>query len=65
MNGKMRGFAPCPSQRPGARPPAPDQPGPTVTLHITEFEGSSALSEFRVQQLLPRLQSVHAKVTRL
>ncbi|MDP3760373.1 MAG: phosphoribosylformylglycinamidine synthase [Ramlibacter sp.] len=33
-----------------------------MTLHITEFEGSSALSEFRVQQLLPRLQAVHESV---
>jgi len=30
-----------------------------VTLHITEFEGGNALSEFRVRQLLPRLQAVH------
>ncbi|MDB5875209.1 MAG: phosphoribosylformylglycinamidine synthase [Ramlibacter sp.] len=34
-----------------------------VTLHITEFEGGNALSEFRVQQLLPRLQAIHDKVT--
>jgi len=34
-----------------------------VTLHITEFEGGNALSEFRVQQLLPRLQAVHGKVS--
>ncbi len=33
-----------------------------MTLHITEFEGGNALSEFRVQQLLPRLQGVHDKV---
>jgi phosphoribosylformylglycinamidine synthase len=33
-----------------------------VTLHITEFEGANALSEFRVQQLLPRLQAVHESV---
>jgi phosphoribosylformylglycinamidine synthase len=36
-----------------------------VTLHITEFEGGNALSEFRVQQLLPRLQAVHDKVNGL
>ena len=30
-----------------------------MTLHITEFEGGNALSEFRVRQLLPRLQAVH------
>jgi phosphoribosylformylglycinamidine synthase len=34
-----------------------------VTLHITEFEGGNALSEFRVQQLLPRLQAVHESVS--
>ena len=36
-----------------------------MTLHITEFEGGNALSEFRVQQLLPRLQAVHDKVNGL
>ena len=34
-----------------------------MTLHITEFEGGNALSEFRVQQLLPRLQAVNDKVS--
>ncbi len=34
-----------------------------MTLHITEFEGGNALSGFRVQQLLPRLQAVHGKVS--
>jgi phosphoribosylformylglycinamidine synthase len=37
-----------------------------VTLHISFFEaapvGINALSEFRVQQLLPRLQAIHPKV---
>jgi phosphoribosylformylglycinamidine synthase len=33
-----------------------------VTLHITEFEGGTALSEFRVQQLLPRLHAIHDQV---
>jgi phosphoribosylformylglycinamidine synthase len=33
-----------------------------VTLHITQFEGSNALSSFRVQQLLPALQGVHEKI---
>ena len=33
-----------------------------MSLHITEFEGGQALSGFRIQQLLPRLQAVHAKV---
>ncbi|NPC54221.1 phosphoribosylformylglycinamidine synthase [Caenimonas soli] len=36
-----------------------------MTLHITEFEGGNALSEFRVQQLLPRLQAIHDKVSGL
>ncbi len=33
-----------------------------MSLHITEFEGGRALSDFRIQQLLPRLQAVHPKV---
>jgi phosphoribosylformylglycinamidine synthase len=33
-----------------------------VTLHITEFEGGNALSEFRVQQLIPRLATLDARV---
>ena len=36
-----------------------------MTLHITEFEGGRALSEFRVQQLLPRLRQVHDHVSGL
>ena len=35
----------------------------TVTLHISQFEGGNALSDFRVQQLLPRLQGIHEKIT--
>jgi phosphoribosylformylglycinamidine synthase len=34
-----------------------------VTLHITEFEGALALSEFRVRQLLPKLQAVHDRIS--
>jgi phosphoribosylformylglycinamidine synthase len=34
-----------------------------VTLHITQFEGGNALSDFRVQQLLPRLQAIHDKIS--
>jgi phosphoribosylformylglycinamidine synthase len=34
-----------------------------VTLHISSFEGGSALSPFRVQQLLPRLQGIHDKIS--
>jgi phosphoribosylformylglycinamidine synthase len=37
-----------------------------VTLHLTTFEGEpqgiNALSDFRVQQLLPRLQATHDKI---
>ena len=33
-----------------------------MTLHITQFEGGSALSRFRIQQLLPSLQGVHDKI---
>ena len=36
-----------------------------MTLHITPFEGGSALSPFRVQQLLPGLQAIHDRVTGL
>ena len=38
-----------------------------MTLHLTTFEGEahgiSALSDFRVQQLLPRLQAIHDKIS--
>nr|WP_295785069.1 phosphoribosylformylglycinamidine synthase [Rhodoferax sp.] len=34
-----------------------------MTLHITQFEGSNALSSFRVQQLLPTLQGIHEKIS--
>ena len=36
-----------------------------MSLHITEFEGGQALSDFRIQQLLPRLQAVHPKISGL
>jgi phosphoribosylformylglycinamidine synthase len=34
-----------------------------VTLHISSFEGSNALSPFRVQQLLPALQAINDKIS--
>ena len=34
-----------------------------MTLHITSYEGGSALSAFRVQQLLPGLQAIHDKIS--
>ncbi|MDD2846244.1 MAG: phosphoribosylformylglycinamidine synthase [Rhodoferax sp.] len=34
-----------------------------MTLHITPFEGGSALGAFRIQQLLPGLQAVHDKIS--
>ncbi len=34
-----------------------------MTLHISSFEGGSALSPFRIQQLLPRLQGIHDKIS--
>ena len=34
-----------------------------MTLHISQFEGGNALSDFRVQQLLPRLQAIHNKIS--
>ncbi|MFZ2738362.1 MAG: phosphoribosylformylglycinamidine synthase [Burkholderiaceae bacterium] len=33
-----------------------------MTLHISQFEGGSALSSFRVQQLLPQLQAINDKI---
>ncbi|RZJ19815.1 MAG: phosphoribosylformylglycinamidine synthase, partial [Haliea sp.] len=36
-----------------------------MTLHITEFEGGNALSAFRVQQFLPRLQAIDDRITGL
>ena len=33
-----------------------------MTLHICNFEGGSALSNFRVQQLLPRLQAISKSI---
>ena len=36
-----------------------------MTLHITEFEGGNALGEFRVQQLLPRLDAISDRITGL
>ncbi|MES2878891.1 MAG: phosphoribosylformylglycinamidine synthase [Pseudomonadota bacterium] len=33
-----------------------------MTLHITQIEGGSALSSFRIQQLLPSLQAIHDKI---
>nr|WP_207794144.1 phosphoribosylformylglycinamidine synthase [Ramlibacter algicola] len=31
-------------------------------MHITEFEGGRALSDFRIRQLLPRLREVHERI---
>jgi phosphoribosylformylglycinamidine synthase len=33
-----------------------------VSLHITTFEGASALSDFRIAQLLPRLASISTQI---
>ena len=33
-----------------------------MTLHISTFEGSNALSSFRVQQLLPALHAINDKI---
>jgi len=35
----------------------------TAPYHVTQFEGGNALSDFRAQQLLPRLQKIHEKIT--
>ncbi len=37
----------------------------SVTQHITFFEGGNALSDFRVRQLLPRLQAIHERIAGL
>ena len=34
-----------------------------MTLHISQFEGSNALSSFRIQQLLPQLQDINEKIS--
>ncbi|GAB4213064.1 MAG: phosphoribosylformylglycinamidine synthase [Rhodoferax sp.] len=36
-----------------------------MSLHLTSLAGASALSAFRIQQLLPRLRAVHDKVQAL
>ncbi|MDD5335074.1 MAG: phosphoribosylformylglycinamidine synthase [Rhodoferax sp.] len=33
-----------------------------MTPHISQFEGGSALSSFRIQQLLPRLQAIDGRI---
>lgn len=34
-----------------------------MTLHITQFEGSNALSSFRAEQLSPQIQGIHDKIS--
>ncbi|TAN01227.1 MAG: phosphoribosylformylglycinamidine synthase, partial [Rhodanobacteraceae bacterium] len=34
-----------------------------MTLHLTQFEGGNALSDFRARQLLPQLQAVHDRIS--
>ena len=36
-----------------------------MTLHISFFEGGNALSDFRIQQLLPRLAQIAPAITGL
>ncbi len=45
------------------RKPFHSQQAAKVTLHITQFDGSNALSDFRAQQLLPRLQAIHDRIS--
>jgi phosphoribosylformylglycinamidine synthase len=63
---KSRVFTVGPSQRLRREsifnPVSPPIQAIKVTLHITQFEGGSALSSFRIQQLLPSLQAVHDKI---
>ena len=42
---------------------SPPFQAPHVTLHITQFEGGSALSRFRALQLLARLQAIHERIS--
>jgi hypothetical protein len=61
---KLSAFLPL-SQRSAGHPISnlsASHQAPTVTLHISQFEGGSALSDFRVQQLLPALQDVHDRI---
>ncbi|MGH8335291.1 MAG: phosphoribosylformylglycinamidine synthase, partial [Gammaproteobacteria bacterium] len=34
-----------------------------MTLHLTQFEGGNALSDFRARQLLPQLQAIHDRIS--
>ncbi len=34
-----------------------------MTLHLTQFEGGNALSDFRARQLLPQLQAIHHSIS--
>jgi phosphoribosylformylglycinamidine synthase len=58
-------------QTPGAPcgSPTTNKATATVTLHLTTFEGDAhgirALSDFRVQQLLPRLQAITPQISGL
>ncbi|MBU4509028.1 MAG: hypothetical protein KJ740_21800, partial [Gammaproteobacteria bacterium] len=36
-----------------------------MTLHLRFFEGGNAVSDFKVQQILPRLQGISDKITGL
>jgi phosphoribosylformylglycinamidine synthase len=67
LAGKILGFNGQPQsaavRAPRAHPAIHSTKATTVTLHITQFEGGNALSEFRVQQLLPRLQAIHDKIS--
>ena len=43
-------------------PPSVTQPAHTATPVVTVFEGGAALSDFRVRQLLPKLQAIEPKI---
>src|SRR5574343_276219 len=63
--GKMHALTDSPSQRPRQFRITyfciPIQ-GHPVTLHISFFEGGNALSDFRIQQLLPRLAQISPNI---
>src|SRR5438094_6548621 len=62
----MRGSCPRhgPQSRfaPNSHPPSPHRMSPTQK-HLLHFEGGNALSVFRAQALLPKLQSVSPRIT--
>ena len=57
--GKIAGFPPPPPRV------VQRTTGPTVSLHLRTFDGGHAISDFKVQQLLPRLTAIHDNIVGL